>query len=63
MDSPEPVRIGVLTAYDRASIGEYEDLSGPEIEGFLNEVMSNPLDIHRRLVSDDMENIADMLIS
>lgn len=62
MDSPVPVSIGVLTASDRASTGEYEDLSGPEIEDFLNEVMSNPFDIHRRLVSDDMENIADMLV-
>ena len=62
MDSSEPARIGVLTASDRASSGEYQDLSGPEIEDFLGEVMSTSFEIHRRLVSDDEKDIANMLV-
>ena len=62
MDSSEPARIGVLTASDRASSGEYQDLSGPEIEDFLNEVMSTSFEIHRRLVSDEEEDIANALV-
>ena len=30
--APVAVRLGVLTVSDRASKGEYADLSGPEIE-------------------------------
>ena len=62
MDSSEPARIGVLTASDRASSGEYQDLSGPEIEDFLNEVMSTSFEIHRRLVSDEVEGITNALV-
>ena len=62
MDPPGPARIGVLTASDRASSGEYQDLSGPEIEDFLDEVMSTSFEIHRRLVSDDERDIANMLV-
>ena len=38
----ELCRFGVLTASDRASNGEYEDLSGPAIEEFLRETLSSP---------------------
>lgn len=62
MDSPEPARIGILTASDRASSGEYQDLSGPEIEDFLNEVMSTSFEIHRRLVPDEEKDIANALV-
>ena len=62
MDSPEPARIGILTASDRASSGEYQDLSGPEIEDFLNEVMSTSFEIHRRLVPDEEGDIANALV-
>ncbi|DAC43533.1 MAG TPA: molybdopterin adenylyltransferase, partial [Candidatus Thalassarchaeaceae archaeon] len=34
MGAGEYCRFGILTASDRASSGEYEDLSGPSIEEF-----------------------------
>ena len=40
MDVGEFCRFGILTASDRASSGEYEDLSGPAIEGFLEEALT-----------------------
>lgn len=56
------IRIGILTASDRATSGEYEDLSGPEIQCLLDEILTNPIDFHRRLVPDDIEEISDTLI-
>jgi len=48
----DPVTFGVLTASDRASSGDYEDLSGPAIEEFLSLAISNPFTIERRVIPD-----------
>ena len=53
MSAGEPCRFGVLTASDRASAGEYEDRSGPAIEAFLDEALTSPWEISRRLVEDE----------
>ena len=50
MGTGELCRFGILTASDRASSGEYEDLSGPAIEDFLREALSSPWEIVRKLV-------------
>ena len=46
-------RFGVLTASDRASAGDYEDLSGPAIERFLREAVTSPWEVVRELVPDE----------
>ena len=56
------IRIGILTASDRATSGEYEDLSGPEIEDFLDEILSTPTEFHRKLVQDNIDDISDALV-
>ena len=53
MTAGELCRFGVLTASDRASAGDYEDLSGPAIEQFLDEAVTSPLEVVRRLVPDE----------
>ena len=58
----ELCRFGVLTASDRASSGEYEDLSGPAIEGFLEEALTSPWEVERVIVPDEMHEIASSLI-
>jgi len=50
-------RFGVLTASDRASAGDYDDLSGPAIVGFLEEALTSPWEVVRRLIPDDKEQI------
>lgn len=51
----EPVHIGLLTVSDRASRGDYEDLGGPAMRAWLEEVLSNPdVTYHARVVSDDI---------
>ena len=58
----DPVTFGVLTASDRASSGDYEDLSGPAIEAFLSLAISNPFSIERRVVADELDGIEATLI-
>jgi molybdopterin adenylyltransferase len=54
--------IGLLTVSDRASRGEYEDLGGPAMRRWLEEVLSNPqIDYHSLVVSDDLESIGQAL--
>ena len=53
MESGEMCRFGVLTASDRASSGDYEDLSGPAIERFLSEAVTSPWEVVRCMVPDE----------
>ena len=52
-------RFGILTSSDRASSGEYEDISGPAIEGFLRDALTSPWESARRLVPDDKSAIEE----
>jgi molybdopterin adenylyltransferase len=58
----DPVTFGVLTASDRASSGEYNDLSGPVIVEFLSVAISNPFNVERRIVPDEQKMIEATLI-
>ena len=53
MAAGQVCRFGVLTASDRASAGDYEDLSGPAIEKFLSEAVTSSWEIVRCLVPDE----------
>ena len=54
-------KFGVVTASDRASSGDYEDLSGPAIVGFLEDALTSPWEVVRRLVPDEREEIERVL--
>jgi molybdopterin adenylyltransferase len=54
-------RIGVLTISDRASRGEYEDLGGPAIIDYLNDVLTSEWTSEYRVVPDEQAVIADSL--
>ena len=62
MSAGETSRFGILTASDRATAGEYEDRSGPAIKQFLEEVLTSPWEVSRRLVEDDQDVIEQALI-
>ena len=51
------MRVAILTISDRASRGEYEDRSGPEIERVLEEAGLGAAEIVREIVSDDADEI------
>ncbi|MDP6661878.1 MAG: molybdopterin adenylyltransferase [Candidatus Thalassarchaeaceae archaeon] len=55
-------RFGVLTASDRASSGGYDDLSGPAIEAFLEEALTSPWEVQRRIVADEQLAIETALV-
>jgi molybdopterin adenylyltransferase len=58
----EKVKFGVLTVSDRASRGEYEDISGKYIIEYLQEVVSSPFEVVYRIVPDERELIEGALI-
>jgi molybdopterin adenylyltransferase len=54
--------IGVVTASDRASIGIYEDQSGPAIVAYLSKILTTPFIIARKIIPDGFESVRDTLI-
>lgn len=54
--------VGVVTASDRASIGVYEDESGPAIVAYLTKVLTTPFTTIRRIIPDGFESVRDCLI-
>ena len=61
MAASQMCKFGVLTASDRASAGDYEDLSGPAIEKFLSEAVTSPWEVVRCLVPDEQGLIESSL--
>ena len=51
------MKIGILTVSDRASRGEYEDLSGPAIELYLRRAVTSPWEPVRRVVPDGRDSV------
>jgi molybdopterin adenylyltransferase len=56
------IKIGILTASDRASAGVYEDLSGQAIADLLNSYLTSPWQSVYRLIPDDRATIEANLI-
>jgi molybdopterin adenylyltransferase len=55
------MHIAILTVSDRASRGEYEDLSGPAIEAWIRQAVTSPFRISRTIVADGRDNVADAI--
>lgn len=56
MNAPS-AKIGIVTVSDRASRGVYEDLGGPAIEAYFQEILTCPWVAEKRLVSDERSEI------
>ncbi|TWT49465.1 Molybdopterin adenylyltransferase [Rubripirellula amarantea] len=61
MSESLPIRIGVVTVSDRASRGEYEDLGGPAIVAYLNDVLASDFETVARVIPDDTATISETL--
>ncbi len=57
------IKIGVLTVSDRASRGEYEDLSGIAIINTLQEYLSTPFSYIYKVIEDEQELIEESLVA
>lgn len=58
----EVARIGIVTVSDRASRGEYEDLGGPAIRDYLDEVLESNWEPIARVIPDVQSTIEQTLI-
>lgn len=56
------MKIGILTVSDRASAGEYEDLSGPAIMTWLRMAITTEYELACEVVPDGAESVAAALI-
>lgn len=56
------MRIFVVTISDRASRGEYEDISGPAIESWLKAAITSPHELTRIVIADGVASVRDTLI-
>jgi molybdopterin adenylyltransferase len=57
------VKIGIVTVSDRASRGEYEDLSGPAMVSWLTNAISTSWQPVVRVIPDGMESVRDTLFA
>ncbi len=58
-----PARIAIVTISDRASVGAYEDRSGPAIEAWLTSALTSPYVTERIVVPDGVDSVAGTLIA
>ncbi len=61
MTNSENCIIGVLTVSDRASSGDYEDISGPAIVSFLEESIISEWETICRIVPDESDTIEEAI--
>ena len=54
-------KIGILTISDRASVGVYEDKSGPAIEAALRDYLATACDFEVRVIADERPRIGATL--
>lgn len=59
--SDVPLHVGIVTVSDRASRGEYEDVSGPAIRDWLGRALVSPWTHEMVIVPDERERIAAAL--
>ncbi len=65
MKLPDKLEILIITLSDRASKGEYKDLSGPQIKSFLQkkaEISNWNYEIKSIVIEDSKEKLKDILI-
>ena len=56
------IRIGVITASDRASAGIYEDISGMAIQDTMKDYLKSEFDIIYRCIPDEQAQIEETMI-
>jgi len=61
-NSPNEVKIGLVSISDRASQGVYVDEGIPSLKNWLGRVITTPTVFHERLIPDETEHITSSLI-
>jgi molybdopterin adenylyltransferase len=60
--TPEAVRIGIVSISDRASTGVYQDKGLPALQDWLTRALKNPITFEARLIPDEQAGISAALI-
>jgi len=61
-NTPNEVKIGLISISDRASKGVYQDEGIPTLQTWLMKAMSNPCVFHERLIADESEIITETIV-
>ena len=61
-ETPNRVKIGLLSISDRASAGIYEDKGIPALQAWLVRALRNPVEWDVRVIPDEEDGIAEALI-
>ena len=61
--SPVSAKIGIVTVSDRASRGEYQDLGGPAIRAYLENILTSPWIPVAKVIPDERPGIEQALKS
>ena len=62
MQRSQATKIGFLTISDRASRGEYEDISGPAMQQWVSSAVTSPYESIVRIIEDEQPLIEKTLI-
>ncbi len=58
----ETIKVGIITASDRASAGIYEDISGMAIKETMEEYLKNDIEFEYRCIPDEQEMIEKTML-
>jgi len=61
-NTPNEVKIGLISISDRASKGVYQDEGIPALQAWLMRAVSNPCTFHERLIADESEIITETIV-
>jgi len=60
--TPNQILIGLISVSDRASKGVFQDEGIPSLKKWLANAITTPIAFHERLIADEFETIASMII-
>ncbi len=61
-NTPNEIKIGLISISDRASKGVYQDEGIPALQTWLMKAIGNPCTFHERLIADESEIITESII-
>ena len=61
-NSPNEIKIGLISVSDRASKGVYQDEGIPALQAWLMKAISNPCTFHERLIADEAEVVTETIV-
>ncbi len=61
-NTPNEIKIGLISISDRASKGVYQDEGIPALQTWLMKAIGNPCTFHERLIADESEIITESIV-